>query len=97
MIIVLLSYTDDVSPHRPAHVAWLKQALTDGRLITAGRQPETGGVLIANGERAEVEAWAATDPFLTSGVAVCDQHAAGFRLATRRDEAAIGECLLEPC
>ncbi|MES2988663.1 MAG: YciI family protein [Pseudomonadota bacterium] len=69
MIIVLLSYVGDVSPHRPAHVAWLKQALADGRLVTAGRQPETGGVLIANGERAEVEAWAATDPFLTSGVA----------------------------
>ena len=69
MIIVLLSYTGDVTPHREAHVAWLKEALADGRLITAGRQPETGGVLIANGERGEVEAWAAQDPFLINGVA----------------------------
>ncbi|MDF7773730.1 YciI family protein [Sphingomonas sp. AOB5] len=69
MIIVLLTYTGDVTPHRPAHVAWLKEALASGRLVTAGRQPETGGVLIANGTRAEVEAWAANDPFVTGGVA----------------------------
>ena len=69
MIIVLLRYTGDVAPHRDAHVAWLKQALADGRLVTAGRQPDTGGVLIAKGERADVEAWAAQDPFLTNRVA----------------------------
>ena len=69
MIIVLLSYTGDVAPHRAEHVAWLKTALAEGRLITAGRQPETGGVLIVRGERADVEAWAATDPFVTEGVA----------------------------
>ena len=69
MIIVLLTYVGDVEPHRAAHVAWLKQALADGRLVTAGRQPVTGGVLVAHGPRAEVEAWAATDPFLTAGVA----------------------------
>ena len=69
MIIVLLSYPGDVAPHRAAHVAWLREALAEGRLVTAGRQPETGGVLIANGTRAEVEAWAAQDPFLINGVA----------------------------
>lgn len=69
MIIVLLTYTGDVEPHRDAHVAWLKTAIGEGRLVTAGRQPETGGVLIARGARSEVEAWAATDPFLTAGVA----------------------------
>lgn len=67
MIIVLLTYVDDVNPHRPAHIDWLKEALASGRLVTAGRQPETGGVLIANGTREEVEAWAATDPYQTSG------------------------------
>jgi uncharacterized protein YciI len=69
MIIVLLTYTGDVTPHRPAHIAWLKEALTAGRLVTAGRQPESGGVLIANGALADVEAWAATDPFQIEGVA----------------------------
>ena len=68
MIIVLLDYVADVAPHREAHVAWLRDALASGRLVTAGRQPETGGVLIAKGERDEVEAWAATDPYQTQGV-----------------------------
>lgn len=72
MIIVLLTYKADVGPHRPAHVEWLKQAVASGRLVTAGRQPETGGVLIANGTCEEVEAWAATDPFVTSGAATND-------------------------
>ena len=67
MIIVLLTYVAEVTPHRAAHVDWLKEAVASGRLVTAGRQPETGGVLIANGTRAEVEAWAATDPFQTEG------------------------------
>jgi uncharacterized protein YciI len=70
MIIVLLTYVDDVTPHRAAHIDWLKEALASGRLVTAGRQPETGGVLIANGERADVEAWAATDPYQTSGAVI---------------------------
>ncbi|MCW3845935.1 YciI family protein [Sphingomonas sp. LB-2] len=69
MIIVLLTYTGDVTPYRPAHIDWLKEALASGRLITAGRQPETGGVLIARGERAEVETWWANDPYCLGGVA----------------------------
>ena len=72
MIIVLLTYTGDVTPHRAAHVEWLKDALAAGRLVTAGRQPETGGVLIANGERAEVEAWAAGDPYQSQGVVTAE-------------------------
>jgi len=67
MIVVLLTYVDDVLPHRAAHIDWLKESLASGRLVTAGRQPETGGVLIANGTREDVEAWAATDPYQTSG------------------------------
>ena len=69
MIIVLLTYTGDVAPHRAAHVDWLKGALAEGRLVTAGRQPGSGGVLIANGDAGTVESWAATDPFLIGGVA----------------------------
>ncbi|MDV3459021.1 YciI family protein [Sphingomonas sp. HF-S4] len=69
MIIVLLRYTGDVTPHRDAHVAWLREALAEGRLVTAGRQPDTGGVLIARGDRSEVEAWAAQDPYRLAGVA----------------------------
>ena len=38
-------------------------------MITAGRQPETGGVLIARGERSDVETWAAQDPYRLAEVA----------------------------
>jgi uncharacterized protein YciI len=69
VIIVLLDYIGDVTPHRPAHVGWLKESLATGRLVTAGRQPETGGVLIALGELAEVEAWWEQDPYRLAGVA----------------------------
>lgn len=72
MIVVLLSYTGDVTDHRPAHVAWLKESLATGRLVTAGRQPESGGVLIARGERAEVEAWWANDPYHLAGVVTAE-------------------------
>jgi uncharacterized protein YciI len=72
VIVVLLSYTGDVDAVRPAHVAWLKESLAEGRLITAGRQPESGGVLIARGERAEVEAWWANDPYRLAGVATAE-------------------------
>ena len=74
MFVVLLTYTadlDEVDRVLPDHVAWLKAALADGTLLIAGRQvPRTGGVLIARGEdRETVEAWAASDPFVTKGVA----------------------------
>lgn len=73
MILVLLSYKvplDRVDAVRPDHVAFLKQALADGRLLAAGRQnPPSGGVLIARGTREEVEAWALTDPYVVQGIA----------------------------
>lgn len=73
MIVIILNYVvpiEDIDAHRPAHLAWLKQALADGRLLVAGRQvPLTGGMIIARGDRAEVEEWAATDPFAIHGLA----------------------------
>jgi uncharacterized protein YciI len=67
--IVLLSYTGDVDAVRAAHVAWLRESLAAGRLITAGRSPESGGVLVAKGDLAEVEAWWQNDPYNVAGVA----------------------------
>ncbi|MDG5488376.1 YciI family protein [Sphingomonas sp. BGYR3] len=73
MILVLLSYKvplDQVDAVRPDHVDFLKQALADGRLLAAGRQnPPTGGVLIARGTLAEVQAWAMNDPYVVRGIA----------------------------
>jgi uncharacterized protein YciI len=73
MIVVLLTYKvplDQVDAVRPEHLAFLKQALADGRLLAAGRQnPPTGGVLIARGTLAEVQGWAMTDPYVVQGIA----------------------------
>lgn len=73
MLVLTLTYKADlaeVDRHLEAHVAWLKAGIADGWLLAAGRQvPRTGGVLLARGERAEIERLAATDPFVTQGVA----------------------------
>ncbi|MFD1788223.1 YciI family protein [Sphingomonas floccifaciens] len=71
--IVTLTYVapiEEVDAQMAAHVAWLQAGIDAGVLLLAGRQvPRTGGVLIFRGHRAEVEALAASDPFVTSGVA----------------------------
>lgn len=71
--VVTLTYVApiaDVDAQMAAHVAWLEAGVDEGILLLAGRQvPRTGGVILCRGHRAEVEAFAATDPFVTSGVA----------------------------
>lgn len=71
--VVTLTYVapiEDVDAQMAAHVAWLERGVDEGVLLLAGRQvPRTGGILIFRGHRAEVEAVAASDPFVTSGVA----------------------------
>lgn len=71
--IVRLTYVaplDQVDAQMKPHVAWLEQCVEQGLLLIAGRQvPRVGGVLIFRGAKAEVEALAASDPFVTSGVA----------------------------
>lgn len=73
MFIISLTYKvpiDVVDSHLDAHVAWLNQGLTEGWLLMAGRkEPRTGGILIARGERDRVARKAATDPFVIHGVA----------------------------
>ena len=73
MFVVSLHYIVDlptVDAHMDAHVAWLKEALADGWLLVAGRKvPREGGILIARGEKSDIEAKIATDPFVVNGVA----------------------------
>lgn len=73
MFIVSLRYIVDlptVDAHMEAHVAWLKDALADGWMLVAGRKvPREGGILIVRGEKADIEAKVASDPFVTNGVA----------------------------
>ena len=55
-------------------MAWLNEGYAAGRFLVSGRQiPRTGGVILATGDdRDEIEALAATDPFVTGGVATCE-------------------------
>ncbi len=54
----------------PAHRAYLERMLEAGRFVVTGRRvPWTGGVIVARGTRAEVEAWVAEDPFTRAGAA----------------------------
>jgi uncharacterized protein YciI len=73
MFVITLTYKVDldvVNSHMDAHVAWIKRALADGWLLIAGRQvPRVGGILIARGVRDDIEAKAASDPFVMHGVA----------------------------
>jgi uncharacterized protein YciI len=70
VVITYVKPLDAVDAEMKAHVAWLEQGFAHGVLLLAGRQePRVGGVLIARGTRGEIEQLAATDPFVTSGVA----------------------------
>ena len=99
MFVLLLTYTKplaEVDALMREHVAWLKQQYADGRFLVSGRQiPRTGGVILARGDdREEIEALAATDPFVSGGVATCEvvefrasQTAPGFAALLKVDPA----------
>ena len=76
LCLIVLTYVkplDEVDARLPAHGAWLREGFRQGLFLVAGRRtPRTGGVIVARGEREAVEALAATDPFVTSGVATAE-------------------------
>jgi uncharacterized protein YciI len=77
MFVLLLTYTKplaEVDALMRAHVAWLDEHYAAGRFLVSGRRiPRTGGVILARGDdREEIEALAATDPFVSGGVATCE-------------------------
>jgi uncharacterized protein YciI len=77
VFVLLLTYVrplPEVDGLMREHVAWLKEHYAAGRFVVSGRQiPRTGGVILARGDdREEIEALAATDPFVTGGVATCE-------------------------
>ena len=96
MFVLLLTYTkplDEVDALMRKHMAWLNEQYAAGRFVVSGRQiPRTGGVILARGDdREEIEALAASDPFVAGGVATCEviqfrpsQTAAGLRLDVAR-------------
>lgn len=71
--VITLTYVapiEAVDALMKAHVAWLEQGFAENVLILAGRQvPRVGGIVLCRGQQTEVEAYAATDPFVVEGVA----------------------------
>jgi uncharacterized protein YciI len=77
MFVLLLTYTRplaEVDALMREHVAWLDEHYAAGRFLVSGRRiPRTGGVIVARGDdHDEMEALAATDPFVRGGVATCE-------------------------
>jgi uncharacterized protein YciI len=77
VFVLLLTYTrplDEVDALMRRHMAWLNEGYAAGRFLVSGRRmPRTGGVIVATGDdRDEIEALAATDPFVTGGVATVE-------------------------
>lgn len=73
MFILSLTYIaplEDADKHMEAHMAWVKAGYDEGRFLASGRKiPRTGGVILARGERAELEALCAADPFTVHAIA----------------------------
>jgi uncharacterized protein YciI len=93
VFVLVLTYvkpTEAVDALMREHVAWLREHYDAGRFVVSGRRiPRTGGVIVARGDdRGEMEEIAASDPFVTGGVATVEviqfrasQTARGFDAA----------------
>ena len=74
MFILSLTYvkpTEEADRLMQPHMDWVNEGYDRGIFLASGRKnPRTGGVILARGERAEVEAYVAADPFTAEGVAL---------------------------
>ncbi|MBB4217284.1 uncharacterized protein YciI [Rhizobium sp. BK212] len=73
MFILSLTYlksNDEADGQMEPHMAWVKAGYAKGWFLASGRKvPRTGGVILAIGERAAIEAYVAADPFTIHGIA----------------------------
>jgi len=76
LCLIALRYVvplEEVDRHMAAHIAWVTKGYAEGIFLVSGRQvPRTGGMILTRGHKPEVEALAATDPFVSSGAAVAE-------------------------
>lgn len=73
MFILSLTYVkpqEDADRLMEPHMTWVKQGYDSGMFLASGRKvPRTGGVILAKGERTDIESFVAGDPFAVHGVA----------------------------
>lgn len=76
MFIVSLSYIaplEEIDAQLEQHVRWLKQCYADGLFLASGRkEPRTGGIILARGDRHALQQRLAQDPFALAGLARYD-------------------------
>lgn len=76
MLILSLTYKKDIAEadrYMTPHLDWVKKGYEKGLFLASGRKiPRTGGVILARGDRAEIEAYVASDPFVIHGIADCE-------------------------
>jgi uncharacterized protein YciI len=74
--LILITYVvslDEVDCQMGRHVEWVERGYAEGLFLLSGRRnPRSGGVIVCRGHQAEVEALAASDPFVTSGSATIE-------------------------
>ena len=73
MLILDLTYIAplaDADAHMETHMQWVNDGYAQGLFLASGRKnPRTGGVILAKGDRQAVEAYCASDPFSLHGIA----------------------------
>lgn len=73
MFILSLTYVkpmEEADRVMAPHMAWVNAGYDGGMFLASGRKnPRTGGVILARGDRDEIEAYVAADPFTVEGVA----------------------------
>jgi uncharacterized protein YciI len=73
LFIIDLHYVADlaeVDHHTGGHMGFIKRNYDAGHFLLSGRkEPRTGGVILARGNRADIEALIDSDPFRQHGLA----------------------------
>ena len=88
MFVIELTYTADlqrIDARMREHMAFLKKHYASGHFLVSGRKiPRDGGIILAVGkDRAEIEAIAQQDPFVTHSLA--DARVIEFRASQRAE------------
>lgn len=73
MLILSLTYVvpvETAQTQMQPHMDWVNAGYEKGWFLASGRKiPRTGGVILAKGDRAEIEAYCAADPFVLHAIA----------------------------
>jgi uncharacterized protein YciI len=88
MFVIELIYKAElahIDQHMKDHVAFLRKYYAAGNFLVSGRKiPRDGGVILAVGERAAIEAIMSEDPFIARGLA--EHRIIEFRASQRADD-----------